>query len=315
MVGKREILKGAKGKLQGYLEREDFEMGRFMWLVAEKYSRDQDRCIVIDNTGEPTHYAPLEEPELLFSFAKLAAHGKPSDNKILRWVDNYGLPRAYEWTSEPEVDEWSDHTEAEEVGFWLKAGERSNYVPRGGAYTSKGEINQRPMLIDEFAARAIETHSALNLHADLIRGCSEDLVKRLEKLSNYQEKGKQISNMDARLIEQWTNSADGGPARLTLLWVAETELMRFISGGVSYIRPTLISSYSATATKGHTLAQGWKCPDLLAAIYLQLYLLVTGSHPLRRCKNPSCELPFPLTRKNRKFCCSSCRSGIRRHRA
>lgn len=37
---------------------------------------------------------PLEESDLFFSFAKLAARGKPSEKRIKSWVSRFGLPKS-----------------------------------------------------------------------------------------------------------------------------------------------------------------------------------------------------------------------------
>jgi hypothetical protein len=56
-------------------------------------------------------------------------------------------------------------------------------------------------------------------------------------------------------------------------------------------------------------APSWECPDLLSALYLRFYRLITKSKPTRYCEN--CEQPFEATRSNKRFCGPSCRSGIR----
>jgi hypothetical protein len=57
------------------------------------------------------------------------------------------------------------------------------------------------------------------------------------------------------------------------------------------------------------------CPDLLSAVYLQFYLMVTDNKPLRRCENPACGLPFPAKPKHKRFCNASCRSNARNYRS
>src|SRR5215208_6131558 len=38
-----------------------------------------------------TPYAPLRQPDLFLSFARLRARGEPSEASIMRWVSKYGL--------------------------------------------------------------------------------------------------------------------------------------------------------------------------------------------------------------------------------
>jgi len=60
--------------------------------------------------------------------------------------------------------------------------------------------------------------------------------------------------------------------------------------------------------------RSWFCPELLSSIYLQFYLFVTDHRPMRRCENPACRIPFPLTRKNKRFCSDTCRSNARHYK-
>jgi hypothetical protein len=62
------------------------------------------------------------------------------------------------------------------------------------------------------------------------------------------------------------------------------------------------------------MQQGWYYPDLRSAMYMQLYLLATQEKPMRSCENPVCKMPFPATKKNRRFCSDTCRSNARRYR-
>ena len=60
-----------------------------------------------------------------------------------------------------------------------------------------------------------------------------------------------------------------------------------------------------------TYAQSFSCPDLLSAIYLQFYLLMTGALPLKICGNPNCRVAFEASRKDKKYCTAGCRSSGR----
>jgi hypothetical protein len=56
----------------------------------------------------------------------------------------------------------------------------------------------------------------------------------------------------------------------------------------------------------------WHCPDLISAIYLQLFLLATKNTPMRFCE--ACQTPLPTKAKHKRFCNSTCRSNARNHR-
>ncbi len=62
----------------------------------------------------------------------------------------------------------------------------------------------------------------------------------------------------------------------------------------------------------HRLGFSWHCPDLISAIYLQLFLLATKNTPMRFCK--ACQTPIPAKPKNKRFCNATCRSNARNHR-
>ena len=57
--------------------------------------------------------------------------------------------------------------------------------------------------------------------------------------------------------------------------------------------------------------QSWGATDLISAVYLQFYLLMTNGLAMRRCENPACGMP--VTRRNRKFCNPTCRSNMRHY--
>ncbi len=63
-----------------------------------------------------------------------------------------------------------------------------------------------------------------------------------------------------------------------------------------------------------SMLRRWECPDLLSAMYLQFYLLITDFRPMRRCENPPCSMPLPATRTNQRYCNASCRSNARHYR-
>jgi hypothetical protein len=46
---------------------------------------------------------------------------------------------------------------------------------------------------------------------------------------------------------------------------------------------------------------------------LQFYLMLRGNRALRYCENPACGMPFPLVRKNKRFCNATCRSNARHY--
>jgi hypothetical protein len=75
----------------------------------------------------------------------------------------------------------------------------------------------------------------------------------------------------------------------------------------------LTSRYRRTAPSSrYRLAFSWHSPDLISAIYLQLFLLATKNTPMRFCE--VCQTPFPAKPKQKRFCNSTCRSNARNRR-
>jgi hypothetical protein len=123
------------------------------------------------------------------------------------------------------------------------------------------------------------------------------------------------------------------------LFHADEVLCRLVSERLEGIRPRLTSGFAApeirsisarealelrkdkdkaskifSPPKTYRLQPSWSCSDLLAAIYLQFFLWVSGNKPAKVCENENCRMPFPATRNNRRFCSDSCASGARYHR-
>lgn len=272
-----------KRKLERYLNREDFGLAGLPWFVAEEYGINSEDKIIVKRVGRPSLYTPLKDPNLFFSFAKLASRGRPSDKSILRWVTNYGLPRA----------------------------KREDKPP----FLSNDELNQAPMAIKELADESLQAHSALNLHADLDKGDVEALRERIGKLREADERGKPLSQMDKMLVADWGNEAYVDIRGSNLPWMAEVTLAVFVTSKVEGVRLGLRGSgFWGSSDGSYRPVQALECPDLYSAMYLQFYLLITGGLPMRRCKHPSCRMPFPVTHNNKWFCTPTCRSGMRHHR-
>jgi hypothetical protein len=53
--------------------------------------------------------------------------------------------------------------------------------------------------------------------------------------------------------------------------------------------------------------RGWRCPYLLKAIYLMLYLDITGGREIRRCKRSGCQNHYRAGEQSRsKYCSQRC---------
>jgi hypothetical protein len=124
--------------------------------------------------------------------------------------------------------------------------------------------------------------------------------------------------MDLYFVRQWAKRVsraskyDSG----TLQLMATATLESFVKDKLEGVRLALWHEEYALGwwTDRYRPTQSWECPDLISAVYLQFYLMMTNNLAMRRCENPGCGLPIPVTRKNRRFCNPTCRSNMRHYR-
>jgi hypothetical protein len=276
-------LRNRRRDLERILDREDFRH-RPVWFVADEYGIESDK-IVIKRVGECNPIRPLEDPDLFLSFARLWARGKPSRRSILNWVSKHGL-----LTQEREDQ------------------------PLG---SSEGWLNQAPITLEEFEAEALRARSALDLYADLHEeGGIDALKKRIGALRNdYLRFARPLSELDRYFVDNWGQMPDESAwTDGTLLFVAARRLQGFVQSRVAGVRLTFPGELIPwSPSRGYKPVQSWHCPDLLSAIYLQFYFWMTDALPMRRCANPACEMPFPVTRRDKRVCSRTCRSNLRHY--
>ena len=261
------------------------------WLVAREYAIVLEEHgsslekIVVEEERPAEPYVPVQEPDLFSSFARLAARGRPSNKSILSWVRKYGLLCKIE---DNEATELPD-----------------------------GKLNQAPMPTNNFIEEVLEARSLLDLYTDLSEGGIDALRKRIGELSEKYRKFEPLSDLDHYLINEWADEADKVGQRDPsdfFPFRAMAELETRVVGKVEKVRPTLYSDYTMTFPYGrYKVTSAWTCPDLMSAMYLQLFLWITEGVPMRRCAIPTCRTPFPWTRKDKNVCSDSCRSNLRRY--
>jgi hypothetical protein len=310
-----------------------------MWPRAERYRivlgtiyadghrrLEDDRPY--DENGKPHIYknydrrSPLSDPQLFQSFARLASHNGPSDKRILKWVEEHGLLRR----SDPFLD--------------------------GDAFMPDGGVNQASMSVTDFRAEVSRLRALLELYVQIRERRTEEIEQRIsdpaspvdEMLARGFDKTAAF-RFPNRLIDprgmSYLQAAIGkgfSRAPSITLYHADRVLCRLVSEKLEGIRPRLTSGFALpedvasltarevldlrkeeaseifAAPKTYRLRPSWSCSDLLGAIYLQFFLWVSGNRPANICENESCRMPFPATRKNRRFCSDSCASGARYHR-
>lgn len=245
---------------------------------------------------------PLDDPGLFLSFARLGAQGNPSDGSILRWVKKHGLLLREDDRREAWNDNWQ-----------------------------KGEPeNQAPMKLEDFRAEVRRARDLLELYAELQANDIEAISTRVAnpKTAVDERLAERLGRATLGEARQVYKSLSGRPGYEWDLWEAAGILADELTAATSGVRlrAAVTDSIHGLVFFGESgeernfffkppygLGSTWHCPDLLSALYLQLYLLVTQHKPTRCCENPACAMPFPATRKDKRFCNPTCRSGARNY--
>jgi hypothetical protein len=241
---------------------------------------------------------PLGSSDLFTSFAKLAAFGEPSEARIKRWVSRFGLPMR-------EAPEHRGRINSEVV-------EENDQ----GATVTMTIPGDDPLVMEvrEFREEAQYAHDLLDVY---IKIRDEDAVGLRAKLkhpnSRLDREFGEAFKQSRRRWGLWAGPDTGEklPNGITYrelrdymtILAAKFALAEIATGLVSDIRLRV----GISDARGFT--PSWKCQGLLTALYLQFYQLITKGKPMRYCEN--CGQPFEATRRNRRFCNDSCRSGIR----
>lgn len=176
-------------------------------------------------------------------------------------------------------------------------------------------MNQAPMSLDVFRSEVKDARSALKLYEVLGRERlkEEDLVELRTLVYDAREKERRVvlSGVeqglarieDAALETPWTD---------TLVFRMALILEAFVKQKVAGVRLDFFAFTEKLAPAPvYAPVQSWNCPDLISAIYLQLYLWMTKAWPMRICANERCSTPFPATRTDKVYCTDACRSAAR----
>ncbi len=293
-------------KLKGLIDsRSDFAVLGDEWFVARyevlrgsiepldpvklgKVDGNSWNSSALQNNGTRAYF-PLQDPTLFSSFIRLGARGRPSENKILSWVNEYGLLELAE---------------------------------EGKKGIQDGILNQVPMSVEEFRSEVMQARSAMLLYQDVRRADARNLLKRLTEMRDNPTSTKvgPLSEMDRRLVSNYA-----GPKKLSwpILITARHLLEDFVERQIARVRVSFWNMAPDTTkeadewtdhTNEYVPTQSWRFPDLRSAIYLQFYLIMINAVPLRLCEHPNCRTPFPATRGDKRFCTDTCRSGARRHK-
>jgi hypothetical protein len=318
-----------KSEVEGSYEFSEAWVGDIMvWPQAARY---KVAAGYIDlepghNLGGFPPPAPFVDPDLALSFARLGARGEPSPQQIEKWVSRYGLLFRKD-TGLP--------------GDRVLADGRVNQKPMEVRKFTREVFRFRDLLslyvdIRDMNATALnercfEPQSAVDreLAAYVLPGVVEDGVSEdypfwerhdrfLKVLPSAMVIDRVIALADHFLADQLSASLDD--VRLRMLpgfqtsYSADEEDQRAqMKLWMDWRLADFKSRYRRTAPSArYRLAFSWHSPDLISAIYLQLFLLATKNTPMRFCE--ACQTPIPAKPKHKRFCNSTCRSNARHRR-
>jgi hypothetical protein len=278
-----------------------------LWATAPPYVIVDDTIIPQDEKRARLVF-PLSDRNLFLSFARLGSQGEPSKASILKWVDAHGLLKGLDRLRQSE--------------------EFAGAVPYGPLLKQHERIKQYPTPVDDFRREVRCANQLLRLYAN-VRGRDYDAIAEwfLGPLTPH---GPTESTIVEKYLERWRTSAEYGSVKRMLdqgmttrhiegRWLigdAKSALLGSLAYTIKDVRVTLTEDHIPGGNAQDLLARRtMRCPNLLSAIYLQFYLLVTDNKPMRRCENPACGGPFPATNKRKRFCNDSCRSNARHYRS
>jgi hypothetical protein len=290
--------------------------GRLVWRVYEEYevreSEDGTRFVQVAGRGTDHEAAAVEvyepitdTPYLFLEFARLV-ESRSTGEALSAWIGRYGVPGfSYE-------------------GVWAKGDALQQSVPHSFHDDKGGTLDS----FDNIWAIAWEANKSLLLYEAAIGGDQH----KLEQVLFSDEDPERVA--DRRQWFEAKAEATGASYEDVLVNAALFQLIEYASGAlISYCYPVIsyplshshISEYAAPPMKPDQLARGWGARNLLGAMGLQLYWLLTSSGDLVRCKycgrTISYVPPIPVgevykarkPRKDKEFCDSRCRQNYHYH--
>jgi hypothetical protein len=255
------------------------------------------------NGLNPRVAAPLSNPDLFLSLARLGARGEPSERSILGWVGAHGLLKGRDRLRE---------SGRLRTGPYIKPEER---------------IVQYPLAVGEFRKEVRCANQLLRLYADFRSGNHDAVAGWF--LGPWTPRGEVENTIVDQYIAEWRSR----PRNDMRTWMADHAVTTFEQAGelLNGVARTILIDSLFFVVKDVRLSltdlpilgdeeRGWpltirrsvRCPDLLSAVYLQFYLMVSDSKAMRRCE--ACGTPFPAKPKNKWHCNSTCRSNARHER-
>jgi hypothetical protein len=261
-----------------------------VWYVAERYHLIQG-CIYPDGL-RPKIIQPLSDSNLFLSFARLAAHGQPSEKRILSWVRQHGLLRRQDYDRFRHIKD--------------ESGAR--------------QVNQKPITVEDFRKETRRAYKALTLFQDIRKKDYEALRGRLRSEELYY----QGQDGNRHLIHMTYLDDEPLPDENALIGDDPEQVLQVATRGLQYIVEQQISDvqlHFVMDTRHPDPLAGFmdltyrprlspRCPDLHSALWFQFAALISDKHPWKNCI--ICGMPFPETRKDKVVCRRACQKAKER---
>jgi len=270
----------------------------FKWPVARRYSIISGQIFAADDKAIDT-FPLFQYPHLFLSFARLGKDGEPSEQRILKWVRRHGLLTRQDPERQQEPESWGDNPQE--------------------------PLKPAAITVREFRSEVRTAYQLLTLYAEIRARDTEAVMRRFIQRPDTRPHAE-YTFVDRYLLRYQQTLGQRYRAELdsAVGWDSETIhfkhgldiLIRCVNRKLENVRPLMEQNWWDVPPAGSTslgLVRWWRCPDLLAAMYLQFYLLITDKTPMRICANPNCRMPFPAPRKDKRFCSSGCRSTGRNY--
>jgi hypothetical protein len=258
-----------------------------LWFVARRYRLIQG-LIYPDGPGL-TITQPLYHRNLFLSFARLAAHGQPSEKRILAWVRQHGLLRRQDNDNFQHIQD--------------KFGER--------------QVNQKAMTVENFRKETLKAYRALTLFQDIrsknyqalrSRLRSEELPCRDRHGNDWLEYQAYLDNEPISNVKGWLLAGEYPDS--VALEVATTGLEYIVEQQISDVHPHFVPDVRHSRPFSYLIDVPYRprlsprCPDLHSALWYQFAALISDKHPWANCI--ICGMPYPQTRSDREVCGGAC---------
>lgn len=274
-----------------------------VWPVAAGY-RIAPGGVIVPEPGCKPHMgvrsfpppSPLKDPELYLSFAKLA-HGRKTQERIKDWASEHGLLT------------------------------RKDLSKAGDVLLEGGVVNQAPIRVGDFIAHAAKFDAVARLYAEIGSRNVDAIASRIRRRALIVD--ERLAAVHRAIGSTWGRvqmslEYEASYAKHSLLWIADKVLCDVLTEELDGVRIRPVSGFAipwettdeeladirSASPRPYVPTNSFTCPDLLSALYLQLFLVIRRRRPVRRCEG--CGLPLPESApKNKRHHNATCRSNAR----